>query len=146
MDGFYHEIHNEPEKEQVYDYAINWIKSKLTSHLSLDPRIRRATIILLVKFLLGDFMVDFLFRGKLIDVDKDVEELIQLETERQVRKLILIPSESSAPELFENVWINFSICLCRRYPEEDTHGYTEAEILDYPAQLAHYVVIRSTIL
>jgi len=29
-DGFYHEIHNEPEKEQVYDYAINWIKSKLT--------------------------------------------------------------------------------------------------------------------
>jgi alpha-beta hydrolase superfamily lysophospholipase len=29
-DGFYHEIHNEPEKKQVYDYAINWIKSKLT--------------------------------------------------------------------------------------------------------------------
>ncbi len=29
-DGFYHEIHNEPEKELVYNYAINWIKSKLT--------------------------------------------------------------------------------------------------------------------
>jgi alpha-beta hydrolase superfamily lysophospholipase len=29
-DGFYHEIHNEPEKQQVYDYVINWIKSKLT--------------------------------------------------------------------------------------------------------------------
>jgi glycine hydroxymethyltransferase len=84
-------------------------------------------------------MVDFLFRGKLIDVDKDVEELIQLETERQVRKLILIPSESSAPEsVRECLGSTFQNVYAEGYPEEETHGYTEAEILDYPEQLAHY--------
>jgi len=24
-DGFYHEIHNEPEKQQVFDYIANWL-------------------------------------------------------------------------------------------------------------------------
>ncbi len=42
-------------------------------------------------------MTDFLFRGDLSDLDPDVDELIQLEAERQARKLILIPSESTAP-------------------------------------------------
>ena len=26
-EGLYHEIHNEPEKEEVFEYLINWIKS-----------------------------------------------------------------------------------------------------------------------
>ena len=42
-------------------------------------------------------MDDFLFRGDVADVDPDVAQLIEYETERQARKLILIPSESSAP-------------------------------------------------
>ncbi len=42
-------------------------------------------------------MTDFLFRGSLEDLDPAVYELTQLETERQYRKLILIPSESTAP-------------------------------------------------
>ena len=42
-------------------------------------------------------MSDFLFRGSLSKLDPDVYELTQLESERQARKLILIPSESTAP-------------------------------------------------
>jgi alpha-beta hydrolase superfamily lysophospholipase len=29
-DGFYHEIHNEPEKNEVFDFTINWIKSRIS--------------------------------------------------------------------------------------------------------------------
>lgn len=29
-DGLYHEIHNEPEKTEVFDFTIKWIKSKLS--------------------------------------------------------------------------------------------------------------------
>ena len=42
-------------------------------------------------------MSDYLFRGSLEDLDKPVYDLTQLEAERQYRKLILIPSESTAP-------------------------------------------------
>ncbi|MCB0119583.1 MAG: hypothetical protein KDD72_11180, partial [Anaerolineales bacterium] len=42
-------------------------------------------------------MPDYLFRGSLEKLDKDVYDLTQLEAERQYRKLILIPSESTAP-------------------------------------------------
>ena len=38
-------------------------------------------------------MTDYLFRGKLAELDPDVFELTELEQERQARKLILIPSE-----------------------------------------------------
>ncbi len=84
-------------------------------------------------------MSDFLFRGSLADVDPAVAELIQLETERQARKLILIPSESSAPaavrEALGSVLQNL---YAEGYPDEESRLFTEAEILDYPAQLAHY--------
>ncbi len=42
-------------------------------------------------------MPDYLFRGDLAKLDPDVYELTQHEQERQARKLILIPSESTAP-------------------------------------------------
>ncbi len=29
-DGFFHEIHNEPEQKEVFDFTINWIKSKIS--------------------------------------------------------------------------------------------------------------------
>jgi alpha-beta hydrolase superfamily lysophospholipase len=28
--GFYHEIHNEPEQKEVFDYTINWLEEKIT--------------------------------------------------------------------------------------------------------------------
>ena len=42
-------------------------------------------------------MQDYLFRGDLNELDPELEDLTQIETERQFRKLILIPSESTAP-------------------------------------------------
>jgi glycine hydroxymethyltransferase len=84
-------------------------------------------------------MTDFLFRGKLAELDPDVFELTQLEQERQARKLILIPSESTAPlatrkalsSAFQNIY-------AEGYPDEEMRWMTEEEILDYPARLAHY--------
>ncbi|MDR3575308.1 MAG: hypothetical protein P4L50_29840, partial [Anaerolineaceae bacterium] len=40
---------------------------------------------------------DFLFRGDLAELDPYVAHLIEGEATRQVRKLIMIPSESCAP-------------------------------------------------
>lgn len=53
-------------------------------------------------------MSDYLFRGTLSQVDPDVHQLINLETERQFRKLIMIPSESTAPLRCANHWDPFS--------------------------------------
>ena len=60
-------------------------------------------------------MTDFLFRGKLAELDPDVFELTQLEQERQARKLILIPSESTAPlAVREALWFRLPEYLCGR--------------------------------
>ncbi|MCJ7622294.1 MAG: serine hydroxymethyltransferase, partial [Anaerolineaceae bacterium] len=84
-------------------------------------------------------MNDFLVRGSLADLDPAVDELIQIETERQFRKLIMIPSESTAPlavreamgSIFQNIY-------AEGYPDVDTHKMSEEEILDYTLRLAHY--------
>ncbi len=84
-------------------------------------------------------MPDFLFRGNLAKLDPDVYELTQLEAERQARKLILIPSESSAPlAVREALASAFQNIYAEGYPDEDTRWMSEEEILDYPARLAHY--------
>ncbi|HVN16753.1 MAG TPA: serine hydroxymethyltransferase [Anaerolineales bacterium] len=84
-------------------------------------------------------MPDFLFRGKLAELDPDVYALTQLEAERQARKLILIPSESTAPfATRETLASAFQNIYAEGYPDEETRWMTEEEILDYPARLAHY--------
>ncbi|OJX41297.1 MAG: glycine cleavage system protein T [Chloroflexi bacterium 44-23] len=84
-------------------------------------------------------MDDFLFRGDLASLDPDVYELTQIEAERQVRKLILIPSESTAPlavrDLLGSVFQNL---YAEGYPDELTRLMSEDEILDFDEQLAHY--------
>ena len=84
-------------------------------------------------------MTDYLFRGSLADLDPDVDELIKIEAERQFRKLILIPSESTAPlavrqalgSVFQNIY-------AEGYPDDDTRRMSEREILDYDARLANF--------
>lgn len=49
-------------------------------------------------------MPDYLFRGTLKELDPAVFELTQLEAERQVRRLILIPSESFTPMAVRDRW------------------------------------------
>src|SRR5512144_856102 len=84
-------------------------------------------------------MADFLVRGSLSKLDPDVYELTQLEAERQARKLILVPSESTAPlAVREALSSAFQNIYAEGYPDEDTRWMSEEEILDYPARLAHY--------
>jgi glycine hydroxymethyltransferase len=84
-------------------------------------------------------MTDFLFRGALADLDPDVHELGQIEAERQYRKLILIPSESTAPlAVREALGSAFQNIYAEGYPDEETRALSEEEILDYGARLAHF--------
>ncbi|HEY59593.1 MAG TPA: serine hydroxymethyltransferase [Anaerolineae bacterium] len=84
-------------------------------------------------------MSDYFFLGDLSKNDPEVKELIQIETERQFRKLILIPSESSAPlAVRESLSSSFQNIYAEGYPNESMRLMQEANILDYPARLAHY--------
>ena len=84
-------------------------------------------------------MSDRLVRGSLFEIDPDVYRLTQYETERQFRKLILIPSESSAPlAVRESLSSVFQNLYAEGYPDEETRLMTEEEILDYPARLSYY--------
>jgi glycine hydroxymethyltransferase len=84
-------------------------------------------------------MGDFLTRGTLAKIDPAVEELIRLESERQYRKLILIPSESTAPQaVLEALGSRLQNIYAEGYPDEESRWMTEEEILDYPARLGHF--------
>jgi glycine hydroxymethyltransferase len=84
-------------------------------------------------------MADYLFRGKLAKLDRDVFALTQLEAERQYRKLILIPSESTAPmAVRETLMSAFQNIYAEGYPDENTRWMSEDEILDYESSLANY--------
>jgi len=84
-------------------------------------------------------MSDFLVRGSLADLDPEVYELTQLESERQTRKLILIPSESQAPlAVREAMGSAFQNIYAEGYPDEESRWMSEAEILDYPERMANF--------
>ncbi|MGQ0600284.1 MAG: hypothetical protein ACT4QE_01155, partial [Anaerolineales bacterium] len=83
-------------------------------------------------------MSDYLFRGSLRELDPDVYELAQIEAERQYHKLILIPSESTAPNaVLEGLSTRFHNLYAEGYPDEDTRWMSEGEILDYETRLGH---------
>jgi len=84
-------------------------------------------------------MPDYLFRGSLEKLDKDVHELTQLEQERQARKLILIASESTAPlAVREALGSAFQNIYAEGYPDEETRWMDDDEILDYSRSLTNY--------
>ncbi len=84
-------------------------------------------------------MSDFLFRGTLADLDPDVYQITQLESERQIRKLILIPSESTAPlAVRETLSSSFQNIYAEGYPDEETRWMTDRGILDFEERLAHF--------
>jgi glycine hydroxymethyltransferase len=79
------------------------------------------------------------FEATLEELDPDVHKLIQLETERQRRRIILIPSESAAPiAVLEALGSAFQNIYAEGYPNDDTRWMTEGEILDYKTRLAFY--------
>jgi glycine hydroxymethyltransferase len=84
-------------------------------------------------------MSDFIFHGKLAELDPDVYELTQLESERQNRKLILIPSESKSPmAVREALGSAFLNVYAEGYPDEDTRWMNEEDILDYSERLTYF--------
>ena len=84
-------------------------------------------------------MKDFLFRGKLSEIDPAVYELTELEAERQFRKIIMIPSESQAPLAVRDAMGSaFQNIYAEGYPREETRGFRQDLILDYPARLVHF--------
>ncbi|HOU12326.1 MAG TPA: glycine cleavage system aminomethyltransferase GcvT [Anaerolineae bacterium] len=84
-------------------------------------------------------MSDFLFHDALREVDPELADLIGYETERQARKLVMVPSESLAPyAVHEALASSFSHIYAEGYPKERTRTMTEAEILDYEAVLGNY--------
>jgi glycine hydroxymethyltransferase len=84
-------------------------------------------------------MTDFLFRGSLAELDPDIYDLINIEAERQYRKLILIPSESAAPAAVrEALGSVFQNIYAEGYPDEETRRMVEGDILDYDLRLAHF--------
>lgn len=84
-------------------------------------------------------MADHLVRGTLKEIDPAVANLIDHEVERQFRKLILIPSESTAPQAVrESLASVFQNLYAEGYPDEESRLMTESEILDYPARISYY--------
>ena len=82
-------------------------------------------------------MTDFLFRGDLAALDPNLHELTQIEAERQYRKLILIPSESTSPmAVREALGSAFHNIYAEGYPPEDSRWLTEDQIFDYDNRLA----------
>ena len=84
-------------------------------------------------------MSDYLFRGSISDLDADLDQLLQIEAERQYRKLILIPSESTAPIAVRQTLASaFHNIYAEGYPDEATRWMSEDEIFDYDARLGHF--------
>jgi glycine hydroxymethyltransferase len=84
-------------------------------------------------------MPDFLFRGDLLEMDPSLSKLISLESERQYRKLILIPSESTSPiAVREALASAFHNIYAEGYPPEHMRWLSEKAILNYHERLAEY--------
>ena len=84
-------------------------------------------------------MSDYLFRGTLADLDPEVYELTQIEAERQVRKIIMIPSESQAPLAVREAMASaFQNIYAEGYPNRSDQKLNQTEILDYSARLSDF--------
>jgi glycine hydroxymethyltransferase len=84
-------------------------------------------------------MLELLFNKELAEVDLDVHRLSELEAERQVRKIILIPSESVSPlSVRQALGSAFHNIYAEGYPTEDWRWMEEADLLDYEMRLASF--------
>lgn len=86
-----------------------------------------------------DNPLDYLFPDSLESLDPEIDHLIKLEEERQSRRIILIPSESTSPlAVRQALGSVFSHVYAEGYPPLRMTREDEELLLDYPYQLAHY--------
>ena len=72
-------------------------------------------------------------------VDPDIDRIIRLETERQNRKLIMIPSESIAPlAVRESLGSVLQNIYAEGYPDEISRGFSQEEILNVEKQITSF--------
>jgi glycine hydroxymethyltransferase len=84
-------------------------------------------------------MNDYFFRDGLNDLDPALENLIELERERQYRKIILIASESQAPAAVRHLLSSeFQNIYAEGYPNPKTRYLAEQELFDYEQFLADF--------
>jgi glycine hydroxymethyltransferase len=84
-------------------------------------------------------MSDYLFRGTIETLDPQIHQLAEIEAERQYKKLILIPSESTSPQAVrEALSTTFHNIYAEGYPEEASRWLKENEILNYDERLPYY--------
>ena len=84
-------------------------------------------------------MPGFFINEPLSDIDPDVRKIIDLEAERQNRKLIFIPSESAAPaSIHESLGSVLQNIYAEGYPSEDTRTFSQNEIMDIDKQITHF--------
>lgn len=84
-------------------------------------------------------MPDFKQQEDLESLDPGLFTLIELEEERQARRLIMIPSESIAPKAVrELLGSSFTNIYAEGYPRPETLGFDEQQILDYTNMLGTY--------
>jgi glycine hydroxymethyltransferase len=82
---------------------------------------------------------DFLFRGDLADLDPDLADLINLEAERQRRRLIMIASESTVPyAVRQALTAPYHNLYTEGYPPDEMRTMQEAELLDFDRHLADF--------
>jgi len=84
-------------------------------------------------------MSDFLFRGNASDLDPDLCRVIGEESKRQQRKLILVASESMAPESVRQLMSSeFANIYAEGYPSTRQRRRDLADLFDLETELARY--------
>lgn len=82
---------------------------------------------------------DFIFDGSITELDPELSHLLELEDRRQDATIILVASESAAPDAVRQAMSSsFGNIYAEGYPREDSRRQTEAEILDTELELARY--------
>lgn len=84
-------------------------------------------------------MPSFVNKEPLQSVDPEVKKILELEAERQNRKLILIPSESAAPAaVLESLGSVLQNIYAEGYPPEETRSLSQSEIMDIENQILNF--------
>ena len=84
-------------------------------------------------------MTDYLLKQDAKDLDPDMFQLSELESERQARRLIMIPSESTAPKAVRELMASsFANIYAEGYPRSETRFQSQEKIMDYAHQLGEY--------